>query len=381
VSSPIRAARWHSVQVTSKTCWSFVELEDASGRFGLGEATLAGREGVMRPLFDRRKEDVVGRAPEAVDLAPARAAAGSLPDFAVVSALDLAVHDLRAQGAGTSLARLLGGKRRESVKVYANVNRGTVLRTPEAFAERAARAVADGFRAIKIAPFDGVELYGEPDRKADPARIDAALARIAAVRGAVGASVDLMVDCHWRLNRAAAESVVRAIEPYRLYWLECPVPETPEMLETIRALRAALNGRGVRLAGCEEMSMVRGFLPFLEAGAYDVMMPDVKYVGGVEEMLAVAEALARRGVGFSPHNPSGPVCHAASLQIGSAVAGFELLEMQYAETPLFDELVAGALPKVADGQLRAPDAPGLGVRLDQALVQRLRTPEHDRPRA
>ena len=85
---------------------------------------------------------------------------------------------------------------------------------------------------MKIAPFDGIEIYGDADRNLDPMRLDAALARIAAVRGAVGSDVELMVDCHWRLNRAAAEAVVRAIEPYRLYWLECPVPETPEMLDT-----------------------------------------------------------------------------------------------------------------------------------------------------
>jgi galactonate dehydratase len=367
----ICAARWHSLQVTPKTCWSFVELEDDAGHVGVGEATLAGREAVMRETFERCKHDVVGRAPETVDLARVRDAARSLADFAVVSALDLAVRDLRAQGAGVSLARALGGRRRESVEVYANINRGTVVRTPEGFAERATRAVADGFRAIKIAPFDGIELYGHADRKVDPALLDAALARIAAVRHAVGPDVDLMVDCHWRLNRAVAESVVRAIEPLGLYWLECPLPETPVHLDTIRSLRAALNARGVRLAGCEEMSRVAGFLPFLEAGACDVMMPDVKYVGGVEEILAVADALARHGVGFSPHNPSGPVCHVASLQICSAVLHVERLETQYDETPLFDALVGGALPDVLEGKLRVPDDSGIGVRLDAAFVQRL----------
>ena len=370
MSSRVRSARWHSLQVTPKTCWSFVELEDDAGRLGLGEATLAGRESVMRQAFHQCEQDIVGHPLEAINLARVRVAADSLANFAVMSALDLAVHDLRARGAGSSLARTLGGRRRGFVEVYANINRGTTVRTPEGFAERARSAVAAGFRAVKIAPFDGIELYGDANRKIDRALLDTALARIAAVRAAVGLGVDLMVDCHWRLNRATAESVVRATEPYHLYWLECPVPETPEMLDTIRSLRAALNDRGARLAGCEEMSQVEGFLPFLDA--CDVMMPDVKYVGGVEEMLAVAEAFARHGVGFSPHNPSGPVCHAASLQICAAVTHLERLEMQYDETPLFDELVAGALPKAISGEVRVPDVPGIGVRLDPALVQRLR---------
>ncbi len=86
----------------------------------------------------------------------------------------------------------------------------------------------------------------------------------------------------------------------------------------------------------------------------------------------MAEAFARHEVGFSPHNPSGPVCHAASLQICSAVPQFERLEMQYDETTLFDALVAGALPKAVDGEVRVPHVPGLGVRLDPVLGQRLR---------
>src|SRR3954468_19440586 len=122
-----------------------------------------------------------------------------------------------------------------------------------------------------------------------------------------------MRDCHWRLNRAAAEAVIEATTPQKLYWLECPVPEEPELFDTIRHIRAKANARDVRLAGCEEMSMLAGFQPFLDADAYDAMMPDAKYVGGLREMLHVGNALALSGVGFSPHNPSGPVCHAASL--------------------------------------------------------------------
>ncbi|HUH94966.1 MAG TPA: mandelate racemase/muconate lactonizing enzyme family protein [Casimicrobiaceae bacterium] len=372
MSRPIRDARWHSLRISPKTCWSFLELEDDSGCVGVGEATLAGREAAMLQLFQRRRGDLVGRRPGDVDLSAARAAARSLSDFAVVSALDQALHDLLAQAAGASLAQALGGRRREAIAVYANINRGTALRTPEGFAARAAQAIADGFRAVKIAPFDGVELYGDARKNTDPALLDAALARIAAVRAAIGPDVDLMVDCHWRLNRPTAESVIRATGPQHLYWLECPVPETPEMIDTMRSLRAELNRRGVRLAGCEEMSLVAGFRPFVEAGACDVMMPDVKYVGGLDEMLAVADALQRRGIGCSPHNPSGPVGHAASLQVCAAARRVERLEMQYDETPLFDALIRGALPAPTGSEARVPDRPGLGVRLDPALVQRLR---------
>jgi galactonate dehydratase len=325
----------------------------------------------MRNALGRFQAAVIGRAPSDADLDPVRALARSLPEFSVVSALDQAACDLAAQQRGVSLSIALGELRREKIPVYANINRGIASRTEEGFAVHARRAVADGFSAIKIAPFDGVDLYGDSLRVADARLFDAALARIAAVREAIGPTVDLMVDCHWRLHRAAAEAVLQATAPYALHWLECPVPETPEMLETLRHVRKLANAQGVRLAGCEEMSLCSGFAPFLEAQAYDVMMPDAKYVGGLREMQSVAGALQRNGVQFSPHNPSGPVCHAASLHVCAVVAALDRLEIQYAETPLFEALVGGRLPRPVNGEIEVPREAGLGVRLDRALIREL----------
>jgi galactonate dehydratase len=290
----------------------------------------------------------------------------------VISAFDQAVCDLAAQQNGISLGAMLGESRRDRVPVYANINRGIAERTPDGFAMHARRAIEDGFSALKIAPFDGIELYGDSTKRVDSISLDAGIARIAAVREAMGPDRDLMVDCHWRLNRSTAQTVLRATEPYRLYWLECPVPETPEMMDTLRRIRSLANDRGVRLAGCEEMSRVQGFMPFLDANVYDVMMPDVKYVGGMREMLDVAQVMQRHRVGFSPHNPSGPICHAASLQICAVTPELERLEMQYAETPLFDALVNAMIPRPVKGEIAVPHGPGLGVRLDPAVMDRLR---------
>jgi galactonate dehydratase len=368
-ASTIDNIRWHRVRVSPKTVWSFVELVDAEGRVGVGEATLAKGEARMHEALERFQQAVRGRPPAAVDLSGPRSLAQSLPEFTVVSALDQAISDLLSQQRGISVAAALGEEQRNSVSVYANINRGIAARTPDGFALQARRAVADGFRAIKIAPFDDIDLYGDASRVADKALLDAALARIGAVRDAVGPDIELMVDCHWRLNCTVAETVLDAVAPLHLHWLECPVPEKLEMLATLAHLRKYANARGVRLAGCEEMSLVRGFAPFLDA--YDVMMPDVKYVGGLREMLAVADALVAHGVAFSPHNPSGPVAHAASLQVCAVSPALDRLEVQYAETPLFDQLVGNALPRAVRGRIDVPRGPGLGVRLDPRLVETL----------
>ncbi|HEY2817514.1 MAG TPA: mandelate racemase/muconate lactonizing enzyme family protein [Casimicrobiaceae bacterium] len=370
--SLIEEVRWHTLQVTPKTIWSFIEVIDALGRIGTGEATLTGHESEMRALLDQYKHAAVAHTPAQVDLGAARNAARSLPQFAVISALDQAASDLAAQQQGICVSAMLGERRRDRVPVYANINRGIAERTPDGFAAHARRAVEDGFSVLKIAPFDGVELYGDNDKHVDGNLLDAGIARIAAVRDAIGPERDLMVDCHWRLNRSIAEAVLRATEPHRLYWLECPIPETPEMMVTLRELRSLANDRGVRLAGCEEISRVQGFMPFLDADVYDVMMPDVKYVGGMREMLDVARAMQRHGVGFSPHNPSGPICHAASLQICAVTPELERLEMQYAETPLFDALVHAMIPRPVNGEIAVSDDPGVGVQLDPAVMDRLR---------
>ncbi|HVO90590.1 MAG TPA: mandelate racemase/muconate lactonizing enzyme family protein [Casimicrobiaceae bacterium] len=370
-SSPIERIRWHQLRVSAKTVWSFVELINAEGYVGVGEATLGQHEPQMRAALASFENAVIGRAAEDVDLALQSASARSLPEFAVVSALDQAAWDLIAQARGIGVAAALGAMQRERVPAYANINRGMTSRTPQGFAAQARCAVADGFRAIKIAPFDEVELRGRTDAKPDAWHIDAGLARIGAVREAIGADVELMVDCHWRLNRDAAEAVLKEASPHNLYWLECPVPETQEMLATLAHLRDLANGIGVRLAGCEQMSLASGFAPFLRAGAYDVMMPDAKYVGGLREMLRVAQSFAAHGVAFSPHNPSGPVCHAVSLHVCAVVPALDRLEMQYAETSLFDELVDDVLPRAVHGEIEVPVGPGLGLRLNARLTREL----------
>ena len=370
--SVIEDIRWHTLRVTPKTIWTFIEVIDAAGRIGTGEATLTGRESAMHGSFEHYKHVAIDHAPAQVDLGAARSAARTLSQFAVISALDQAVWDLAAQQSGISVSAMLGERRRDCVAVYANINRGITDRTADGFEAHARRAVEDGFSVLKIAPFDGIELYGDSHQRIDGKLLDAGIARIEAVRNAIGPDRDLMVDCHWRLNRSVAEEVLRATEPYRLYWLECPIPETPEMMDTLRGIRNRANDRGVRLAGCEEMSRVQGFMPFLDANVYDVMMPDVKYVGGIQEMIDVAQVMQRHGVGFSPHNPSGPISHAASLQICAAAPEVERLEMQYAETPLFDDLVNGMLPCAIGGAIMVPQGPGVGAHLDSAVMRKLR---------
>lgn len=136
-------------------------------------------------------------------------------------------------------------------------------------------------------------------------------------------------------------------------------------------LRSMANDAGMVLAGLERGIGSALFETFARAGAYDVMMPDIKYIGGIGAMMQTGEVLRRHGVAISPHNPTGPICHAASLAVCGALPNVGLLELQFDETPYFERLVAGELDTPSDGLVRLPTGAGLGVKLDKAIIAEL----------
>src|SRR5688500_914787 len=361
-----------SARVSDKTVWTFVRARDAAGRSGWGEATLQGKASELHRHVEALAAVVIAHASapyaETADLVGTQGR--SAAESAAIGGIDQAIMDLKAQGQGVPLALALGTPRRSSIELYANINRGTLDRSPAGFAARARDAFADGFRAIKIAPLDDMR----PDLVDTPEAhrlLDAGVARIAAVRAAIGPDVPLMVDCHWRLNEASASALLHEVEPLSLYWLECPLHEDAAALPALRRLRSQAHRGGVRLAGCESMTGVEGFRPFIEAGAYDVIMPDVKYAGGLVEMLRIAETAAASGVQCSPHNPSGPIAHAHSVHLSALMAEFPFLEFQYAESRLFFEIVTGAFPDPRAGHSVVPSVPGSGAGIDLERLQPL----------
>lgn len=382
VSSPLPylwRATLHTARITPKTIWSFVQLRTYDGLVGEGEATLNTQEDALfanaARLFPALLPHVTPGEPGALATA---ATPANLAEAGIVCAIDQALWSLHAQALQKPLAQVLAatlapaapGTPRQNIPVYANINRRTVLRTPQGFAESATTAQAAGFTAFKLAPFDEVNTtlcaQGEGVRA-----MQAGLARIAAVRAVVGPQARLMVDCHWRFDEATARYLNEAAAAMGVYWVECPIPEVPENIPALTRLRAQANALGVRLAGLEENIGWEAFRPYCEAGAYDVVMPDVKYVGGIAEMLCLAEHCANLGVQVSPHNPSGPICHAASLQLASVVPAFDMLEMQFDESPLFQGLVRPAFATFHQGQTTLPQGVGLGVQLQPALLQTL----------
>ena len=367
-ASALRVATLHMVRITHKTCWTFIRLHTRDGSVGEGEATLAGREDALLAAAERLAPLALSHAtPESPGDFAMQHIPADIQEASIVSALDQALWSLHAQRAGQSLAQVLGVQRLQ-VPVYANINRRTELRTPEGFAASARAAMAAGYVAFKLAPFDEVSTTACAQGQG-PQTMRAGLARVAAVRAVVGSDARLMVDCHWRFDAATARQLNEAAARLGVYWIECPLPEVPDNILALAGLRQQANALGMLQAGLEMGIGWDSFRPYCEGGAYDVVMPDMKYVGGIHQMQAISAGCASLGVQVSPHNPSGPICHAASLQVSATLDAFDMLELQFDESPLFDALVGAPFAPVVNGQTALPAGTGLGVALDEAVMR------------
>jgi len=358
------------VNVSPKTNWTFVAVTLSDGATGWGECSLNGWEPLLVAQARMLAADARGRDTadpgDLVRYLPH--SPGGLVAHAVKSATEQALTDLRARAAGKSVAHLLAQAPRATVPAYANINRSVTDRTPQGFADAARRAVAAGYRAVKLAPFDGVIAEDAAHTPID-ARTRSGLDRVFAVRDAVGADVAVMVDCHWRFDVDRAEALLRDIAAAKPYWVECMISEHPLGFGSIARLTALAHEQGIRTAGGEMIAGADAARAMCAGKLYDVLMPDIKYAGGYTGMLAIAEVCEEHGVAFAPHNPTGPIAHVASIHLCAAAPTLLWLEHQWNETPLFAALVGDRVPPLAEGAFVVPDAPGLGAELDAALAR------------
>ena len=361
------------VRATVRTVWLFVRLRTDTGLAGIGEAsdafgfanTTSANVTTMRGQVEKFFALVQQQSPLEIERFRQRGwpmARGGLVAATAFSAVEQALWDLAGQALGVPTYVLFGGKIRDSIPVYANVNRAASPRTPAGFAGAARRAVADGFRAVKAAPFDGFPPAGSP-RTAIDAAVAAGIDAVVAMREAVGPDVDVMVDCHSFFDVDLAVRVASRLEPQRLRWYEEPVP--PENVDDTLAIRSRIK---TPMAGGEVLFGLAGFRPLVERRAFDVIMPDVKHCGGLLELSRITAVAADRGVAVAPHNPSGPVSTAASLQACVGHANVDFLELQYGETAWRSEVLSPP-ERFVDGRIAVSDRPGFGVTLDERTVK------------
>jgi galactonate dehydratase len=360
------------VRATERTAWLFVRLTTDSGLSGIGEASDAfgfastSKENAQRMESELRRffELINGQSPLKIALYRQKgweaARAGRLVSATAFSAIEQALWDLAGQSLEVPTHTLFGGAVRSTLPVYANINRATRPRTPAGFAAAAKKAVAEGFRSLKAAPWDGFPKPGSPISEIRAA-VDLGVECVAAMREAVGPDIAIMVDCHSFFDVDLAKDVAQRLEPHNLAWYEEPVPpgRTAETADIRRAIKQ-------QMAGGEVLFGVAGFSAL--ARAVDVIMPDVKHCGGMLELTHIAAMADAAGCAVSPHNPSGPVSTAASVQVCAGMKNFRILEMQWGEVEWRGELLTPH-EQFRQGAIRVPETPGFGARLNDKLVR------------
>ncbi len=183
------------------------------------------------------------------------------------------------------------------------------------------------------------------------------------MREAIGPDVELMVDCHSFFDVPLAVRVARRLEPQKLAWYEEPV--APERIEETREIRRRISQP---MAGGEVLFGVSGFAALSRDRAVNVIMPDVKHCGGLLELTRIASVADVSGVAVAPHNPSGPVATAASVQVSAVLKNFRLLELQWGEVPWRHDLVTPP-ERFEHGTIQVPQRPGLGIALNEDVVR------------
>ena len=248
--------------------------------------------------------------------------------------------------------RLLGGKANERVRIYVN-GWFAGAKTPKEFSEKAKAAAERGVTAMKWDPFG--KNYLEISNKA----LDTALECIAEVRSAVGDDVDLLIEGHGRFNIATGIKIAKELEQFKPMFFEEPVP--PDNIDAIREVR---EKSPVAIAAGERLYTRWGFRQLFDKHAADFIQPDISHAGGISELKKIAAEAQSRYIAFAPHNPSGPVANAATLQLAAACPNFSILEIMYSDVPWRKEVTNERL-NYSDGYMEIPDKPGLGIEIDE----------------
>jgi galactonate dehydratase len=355
-----------------------VHVATDAGIDGAGEIGLAygvGGRAAIELLLELARRFLVGRNPfatEAISDAMRRDTFwGHVPGpilGAAISALDQACFDIKGKALGLPVHVLLGGPCRPRLRLYCN-GWYRSLGPPEAYARAASDVVARGFTALKFDPMklDANGRSAHPNRHIERGLETLAVARVEAVREAVGPDIDILVELHgnmWPMDSIRFGRRIAHTNPF--------VMEEVADAEDATAARAVGDATGIAIAGGERLSTLGDFRRHFEARAFHLAQPDMGIAGGFTGLRAIAALAAAHGVFIQPHNCGGPVSTAACVNLSASIPNFLIQEIfpVWPEDDRLDLVDAPYERAIEDGYLAAPTRPGLGVALNMERLDK-----------
>jgi D-galactarolactone cycloisomerase len=263
---------------------------------------------------------------------------------AMLSAIDIALWDIKGKAAGEPVYSLLGGAVSDRVLAYGS---SIYWSAPEEAAAAARAYVDEGFGAVKLKV--GVDVGQDLDS-------------LAAIREEVGPDVDIMVDANQCYSTDMAIKIGRELERYDVLFFEEPLP-----IDDVDGHRRLAETLDVRIATGENLYTRWGFLPFIRDHAVDVVQPDASRCGGISEARRIADLAGAFHLHGAPHTFSDVFTVMASVHLMAACPNYVILELDRTYNPLMTELVQDPL-RVSDGYVELPTAPGLGLTLDRDFI-------------
>lgn len=352
--------------------WLFLKIETSDGITGWGEPVIEGKAATVKTAVDELMEYLIGKDPMNIEdhwniMYRAGFYRGGPILMSAIAGIDQALWDIKGKYYQAPVHQLLGGKARNSIKVYSWIGGDRPAEVGLAAKEMAEK----GFRAVKMNATEELQ-YIDSYKK-----IDQSIERIAAVREAGGPDFGIGIDFHGRVHKPMAKILAKELEPFRPMFIEEPVlPENNEALREIAAHTA------IPIATGERMFSKWQFKTLLAEGYVDIIQPDVSHAGGITECKKIISMAEAYDVAAAPHCPLGPIALAACLQVDAtchnAFIQEQSLGIHYNQgSDLLDYLTDNKVFNYNNGYVLIPEGPGLGIEINEDHVRKMAAIGHN----
>lgn len=352
--------------------WLFLKVVTDDGVIGWGEPVIEGRAATVKVAVDELMENLVGKDPMNIEdhwnvMYRAGFYRGGPILMSAISGIDQALWDIKGKFYNAPIHQLLGGKAHTKMKVYSWIGGDR----PSEVGDAAKALISTGITALKMNATEELQYIDSYEK------INHAIARIAAVREAIGPSVGIGIDFHGRVHKPMAKILAKELEPYHPMFIEEPVlPENNE------ALREIAQHTTIPIATGERMFSRWQFKNLLKDGYADIIQPDVSHAGGITECKKIISMAEAFDVAAAPHCPLGPIALAACLQVDAtchnAFIQEQSLGIHYNQgNDLLDYLTDKTVFDYENGYVKIPEGAGLGIQINEDYVRQMATVGHN----
>ena len=352
--------------------WLFLKIETDEGVSGWGEPVIEGKAATVKTAVDELMENLIGKDPMNIEdhwnvMYRTGFYRGGPILMSAISGIDQALWDIKGKFFNTPVYQLMGGKARDTIKVYTWIGGDR----PADVIQAAKTAIANGFTAVKMNATEEMQYVDSFEK------IDRVIKRVAGVREAVGNNIGIGIDFHGRVHKPMAKVLAKELESFHPMFIEEPVlPENNE------ALRDIASHTSIPIATGERMFSRWHFKQLLIDGYVDIIQPDLSHAGGITECKKIISMAEAFDVAAAPHCPLGPIALAACLQVDATCHNVFIQEQSLGihynkKSDLLDYLADKSVFNYENGFVKIPNGPGLGIEINEEYVLKMVATGHN----